>query len=671
MELTFAERAAKDAAAARDAGLAVGRRKREGIVHTPAELARLVAIAADWLLREALGMPQGLASDRLAIIDPACGPGAFLAAALAVKAGQGGAPCAVLGVDHDAQAIATARVVLSQAFADAHWPCALQQRDTLRELRPPEIAALAPVICVLGNPPWVGSAQEPPEPWIDALLEDFRRDADGEPLGERKIGVLSDAYVRFVRWACEVARSAKQGAVVALVTNGSYLDGPVHRGVRAALLRYFDALHILDLGGNALVARNGERDGNVFGVRTSVAVLLAVRGPLPDERKLAPVRYLRLVGSPEHKLDRLSSLSMDDAAWRTLELDARYQRFVPTLAAHADYASWPSLADLMPFHREGVQTNRDEALVDTDRERLLERLHAFAAGDESPRLGSLLRPLAHYAPERAREALREVVVLDPDGTRGLLVRAIAYRPFDNRFFCPVPSLCHRPRPALLAAIDRSAFSLVTVRKERGDTAWAHFGASGAVTDNCWLSTRSSCRARAFPTHDPLGRENIDQTHGARFAERVGRVLCSVELAHYVLAVLASPTYRARHDSALRIDYPRIPPPVNAAEFEALRAKGERLAALFCSPIECVSERASHDGTYDQVSFDARSGEVSLNHEVITVLPDGARELRIGQHRPLQTFLRARAVLPLDVPTLRALCERLRALSELFGADCEE
>jgi len=397
-----------------------------------------------------------------------------------------------------------------------------------------------------------------------------------------------------------------------------------------------------------------------------VAVLLAVRGPVRDARTVAPVRYLRLFGAPDHKLEQVSTLAMDDARWRTLDLDTRYQRFVPTPASHADYASWPSLADLMPFHREGVQTNRDDVLVDTDRERLLGRLRAFANGDDSPALGSLLRPLAHYEPKRARDALRAVLLLDPDGTRGLLVRPIAYRPFDNRFFSPVAALCHRPRPALLAAIDGSPFALVTVRKERGETPWAHFGAACHVIDNCLLSTRSSCRARAFPTHDALGRENIDQAKAEPFAERIGRRLRSVELAHYVLAVLSSPTYRARNDMALRIDYPRIPPPTDLAEFDSLRKKGERLAALYCAPIGGAAEHASGDATYDQAVFDAKSGEVRIDGEVIAVLSAAARELRVGRHRPLQSFLHARAGSPVDVPTLRALCERLNSLAELCG-----
>jgi len=86
IELTAAERAAELAAAQRDAELAPGHRRREGIVHTAPALARSVARLADEALRDALGLAGGLADPALAIVDPACGPGAFLAAVLAVAA---------------------------------------------------------------------------------------------------------------------------------------------------------------------------------------------------------------------------------------------------------------------------------------------------------------------------------------------------------------------------------------------------------------------------------------------------------------------------------------------------------------------------------------------------------------------------------------------------------
>jgi hypothetical protein len=468
----------------------------------------------------------------------------------------------------------------------------------LEEVPPQEVADLAPVVCVIGNPPWVSAAQKRPSPWLDALLEDFRRDADGARLDERKLGVLADAYVRFVRYCCEVARLARTGAVIALVTNGSYLDGPVHRAMRAALRRFFDALYVLDLGGNALLPRSGRRDDNVFGVRPAVAVVLAVLGASRDEETPAPVRYRRIFGSTEHKLEALAHARIADPEWCSLDVDGSYQRFVPTAAMRDEYASWPSLPELMPFHREGVQTNRDAVVVDADKERLIERLRAFAAGDNLPELSAAEQALPHYDPERARLAVREMLKRDPDGSRGLLVRSLAYRPHDLRWFAPIAPLCHRPRKDLLAAIDRSIFALVTVRKDRGDQPWAHFTAATSAVDNCLLSTRSSCRARAFPTHDPEGRENLSQAAATALAERVGRPVDSTETCHYALAVLASPAYRARYDHALRIDYPRIPWPRDRVHFDRSSLAGRQLVPLLSGP------RLSESGARGLAQVDA-------------------------------------------------------------------
>jgi predicted helicase len=77
---------AAELAAERDAALAdaTEQRRAAGIVHTPASLARAVVRVGDELVREQLGLEQGLCDPSLLLIDPACGPGAFLAAALAL-----------------------------------------------------------------------------------------------------------------------------------------------------------------------------------------------------------------------------------------------------------------------------------------------------------------------------------------------------------------------------------------------------------------------------------------------------------------------------------------------------------------------------------------------------------------------------------------------------------
>jgi hypothetical protein len=641
MQRTPAEEAAARAAAARDRALSAEQKKRGGVVHTPPELARFVARAADALLREELGLPGGLADPELAVIDPACGPGAFLAAAAAVvreraRVAAGSLPV-LHGFDRDPEAIAAAAALVPELARDG-VRCALTQRDTLREARPAHVAELAPALCVLGNPPWVGGAHEALEPWFAALAESMRHDAYGAPIDERKVGVLADTYVRFARWALEVARCARRGAVIALVTNGSYLDGPVHRGLRGLLLRELDALHVIDLGGNALLARDRagaqQRDDNVFGVRPSVAIALGVRrGARDADAPPARVRYARLFGSRAGKLAQLGDAELDSLPFAPLAPEPQYVRFVPTRAADRAYASWPSLAEAMPFHREGVQTNRDGFAIEVRRADLIERLRAFAGGAEPGEIALATRPMAHYDPEKARGVLRDAFARDPSAET--FIRPIAYRPFDTRWFVALAPICHRPRPELLRAIDAGGLALLSTRKDRGSAPWAHFGAARDVPDNCYLSTRSSCRTRAFPRLTPDGRDNLGEAVARGVAERIGHAIDARAFIAYALAVLANADYRAQHDEWLRIDYPRIPWPRDAAQFERLRAAGERLIALFCDPLTVPHEPAS------------------------AVDRERSYALRIGHHTPYAELLREAST----TGTIGALDPRLAAMQD--------
>lgn len=578
-ELTALERKVRDAAVSRDDALdgEHALRRTRGIVHTPPELARAVAAMVDTRLR-AVGV-GGMGDPRVTLIDPACGPGAFVAAAHALV-DTPGRPRTV-AIDIDPRALSQLRAALVETAEGADG-VELIEADTLRDAALLErLSGLAcPVI--LGNPPWATAAARRLEQPMRGLLEDYRRDSEGEPLAERKVGALSDTYVAFIRWASEVAARADGPAAVGLVTNSSFLEGPVHRGMRAALLRSFDGIDVVDLGGNAMLGRpaGGSRDDNVFGVRPGVAITVAWRAGAGAVR--ARLGYTRLRGTTAEKLRSLCA--GNGAALPMTDLEARGTacRFVPTPRVDARYASWPSLAEVMPFHREGVQTNRDGVTVATERGTLLARLRAFAEGDDRGELAKAQRALGHYDPEAARRAVATALDGDPDGRLGQSVRPLAYRPFDDRFFCPVTPLCHRPRALLSAALERSAFALVTVRKDRGDVPWCHIGVVHGDVDSSYLSARSSCRTRGLPLRDAAGEDNMDGQFITRLSEWAGRALTVTDAAHYLLGVLCSPGYQRAFDGPLRRDYPRIPWPTSPQTLEAFVAGGtalERAAAL--------------------------------------------------------------------------------------------
>lgn len=639
MELSPVERAARDAAEARDAGLAgnSATRRARGIVHTPPALARSVARLADARLR-ALGVAGGLGDAVVDVIDPACGPGAFLAAATALAAQAGGGGARLHGLDVDADAIERAAEVLRAPADAAGLRLSLRQADTLRD--PDVLGRFSGLRCpvVIGNPPWATAASRVPAPHMAALLSDLRFDVDGVPLGERKVGALSDTYVAFLRWSVEVATRAEGPSLVALVTNNSFLDGPVHRGLRALLCRSFSQVDVLDLGGNAMLARRGARDGNVFGVRTGVSVTLASR-MVGGADGAARLRHARLHGDAASKLEALATLSDEALHWRALPLRGPALLMRPTSALPRAYRDWPSLSEAMPFHREGVQTNRDAVAVAPDAQALLSRLRAFAAGERGGVLAAASRPLSHYDPARARAAVGEVLVADPDGRLGRSVLPIAYRPFDTRCFAPVPPLCHRPRRALLAAMAASELALVTVRKDRGDVPWGHVGVVSTVPDSSYLSARSSCRTRAFPLRDPAGKDNVDPGVLSRVSERVGRVVGARELLLYALGALSDADYQRRFDEALHLDYPRLPWPEGAAAFDARVCIGEALRAAACGPVPPLA--LSTPGAGGAVALDVSTGELRIGTQTVARLPPGLVDLRVGHIRVCEALVRAR------------------------------
>lgn len=648
MELTVAEARALTAARTRDAGLTAAARKRDGVVHTPPELARFIARAVDTLLQRELGIAAGLADRSVSVIDPACGPGTFFAAVQAVAGHRAQRPRALLGLDRDTNGW---RELLASNEHERQnenrpWPIALRCTDTLETDPETLCSEISSIVAVLGNPPWIGSAQPAPAPWLKRAIEELRRDEQGERLVEKKLGVLSDAYVRFLAWSVAVARNAADGAVLGLVTNSSYLDGPVHRGLRAVLRRTFDALYVIDLGGGALVAREGPADANVFGVRTPAAVLIGVRASRSVARApeaasaLAPVRYARVQGDGASKLEQLARLSLDDLAPQRLACEGPSHRFTPGRAAPPEYLAWPSLGELMPFHREGVQTNRDAAVIDASTECLVERLRAFAAGESRPELEAAERALAHYDPQRAREAVMRALAAEAasDGNHASWLLKIAYRPLDTRWFAALTPLCHRPRPDLLLAMQASlragGFALVTARKDRGDVPWRHIAAVVDAVDNSFLSTRSSCRARAVPTHAPDGSANLDLGLAAALFDRAGRVLSVHEVACYALARLSAPDYQATHGAWLRTDYPRVPLPRDAQELALALASGQRLRALWCEP------DVELDGMGDD---DVRADALMVGHQrVVERWQRGQRAEQRAHESFAARFARARA-----------------------------
>ena len=594
MELTAVERAAQAAAVARDAGLSRERRRREGIVHTAPELARFAARAADDLLRVELGEPAGLASERVSLVDPACGPGAFLAAALSVAKGRGSAPRAVLALDRDPVALAAAEEALRPELTEEGWSCAFEARDTLTEIDPEGIAQRAPIAVVLGNPPWIGSAQARSAPRSTVCSRTSAAIGDGRA-AERAQDRCACRRLRALRprrLRDRLPRARRRGDRAGHERLVPRRPGaPRHARRAAALLRR--ALRARPRRQRAPRARTRGRARRQRLRRTPVGLRAGrVEEGGADAGQLASVRYQRVVGTLEQKIERIAAARIGDADFKLLTVAGAQQRFVPSAAPRADYASWPSLADAMPFHQEGVQTNRDAAVIDGDREALLRRLRAFAAGERrrsSRRSGRRSRT----TDRRSRGLrLRARSRCDPDGTRGELLQRIAYRPFDLRWFAtvrsglpsPAPAAARRDGPLRLRAGHRPQGSrqrtLARLRREPARDrqllpVLAQLVPRARVPD---------ARLRKVARTWPRRRASIRRAESAAERSRAREFAC------LRARVLGEPHYRTEHDAKRSAStHPQDPAAGRRAALRApaLRA-GEQLVELYCAPDEIAA-----------------------------------------------------------------------------------
>jgi predicted helicase len=117
----------------------------------------------------------------------------------------------------------------------------------------------SPIFVIIGNPPYnVGQLDENDNnknrryPSIETRVA-ATYGADSEA---SSISKLNDPYVKAIRWASD--RIGTQG-LVALVNNDSFIDQIAFDGMRRHLAADFDAIYVLDLGGN--VRKNPDLPG--------------------------------------------------------------------------------------------------------------------------------------------------------------------------------------------------------------------------------------------------------------------------------------------------------------------------------------------------------------------------------------------------------------------------
>jgi hypothetical protein len=604
-------------------------RKDLGVWYTPWEIVDYMVARVDSVLREELGLADGLADKRVYVLDPCCGTGAYLVSVLKRIAQtlreKGGDALLAQDLKEAAMHRVFGFELLPAPFVVAHLQLGLllQQfgapfsekgkkeragvylTNSLTGWEPPkkpkrlpfveleeerdaadEVKREKPILVILGNPPYnsfagIARVEEERE-----LSEAYRTTKKAPaPQGQG----LNDLYVRFFRMAERRIVEKTGEGVVCFISNYSWLDGLSFTGMRERYLEAFDRIWVDNLNGDKYktgkLTPKGDPDPSVFstefnreGIQVGTAVSLLVRKR--HSRLQEKVRFRNLWG--KDKRAELLAGSGHDGKSLYQELEPVLELGLPFAPAQVaiDYLSWPLLPGLFPVSFPGVKTSRDDVVVDIDKDRLIRRMEQYFDPAVSHEEMRTIAPTAMADASRFQaEPTRNYLL--KRGFKRQNVVPYCYRPFDFRwlYWEPETKLLDEKRSQSIPQMFESNLWLTATQQNRKDfdppiatrrLSSLHLIERGANLFPMYLMSD----ATLLQKHDL--EPNISAP-GVAYLDHVrGR---PPDAFHHVVAILHSLRYREENSSALRQDWPRMPMPASSETLKGSAALGGEIVAL--------------------------------------------------------------------------------------------
>ena len=707
-------------------------RERRGVYYTPEPVVGYIVRSLHGLLKKEFGKGDGLASDGVTLLDPAAGTMTFVARAaqqavaeFEAKYGSGGREdfirrhilrnfyalelmMAPYAVGHLKMSFFLEE--LGHRLADdERVPFYLTNTLDMTELeqsRLPGLSALAeesrlagevkkkaPILLILGNPPYSGHSSNRGK-WIRDLIEEYKQ-VDGKPLGEKNPKWLQNDYVKFFRFAQWKIEQAGRG-VVGMITDHSYLDNPTFRGMRRSLMGSFDDIYILDLHGNARkreTCPDGSPDKNVFDILQGVAIAFLVKrgnsdmdGQDEQNGRKALVHHAERYGTRQSKYAWLDAHDRGSTQWRELNPASPFYLFVPRdEALQAQYRRFISVPEAFPVNSVGIVTARDRLTIHWSDEDVWTTVRVFSGMEPE---------LARQGWQLGKDAQDWKVTMAQKDLRGSgptleRVVPILYRPFDVRhtyysgrsqgFIC-------RPRSEVMRhMLAGENLALMMPKRVEHVGTWQHAFVTVAISEHVAVSLKTidyhfplylyptADRGDLFADHGSTEREpNLNPKLVAALSEAHGRAPSPEEIFHYVYAVLYAPTYRRKYAEFLRIDFPRVPFTTNRELFAKLANLGARLAGLHLlkSP-ELDPPTCRFEGQGDAkvaktkaqgFGYDPDEQRLYVNRtQYFGPLPREIYEFRIGAYQVCQKWLKDRKERRLGLDDIRTYCRMVTGI----------
>ncbi|MDR1738214.1 MAG: N-6 DNA methylase [Candidatus Symbiothrix sp.] len=625
-------------------------RREGGVYYTPKEVADFIARSINEILKEDFKFVKGYNSEKVKVLDFACGTGTFLQSVFEQMLPQ--------KMD-DLQKITTKKKIINDIYGfellvtpyiiahtflsiflknkginlERHENLAIYLTNTL-DISQHTISGLLPalkrenteamkvkdcenILAIVGNPPYfIGKSKEKVSV-IDSELKKYK-----EALNEKNIQPLNDSYIKFIRFAEWKINNNKSG-VIGIITNNSFLDGPIHRQMRKHLYETFDEIYILNLHGNA---RKGEPDKNIFDIMVGVQISIFVKLPKPAKEK--KVFYFSTLENGllkrSEKLSFLESNTYKKIKWEKLKpAETPYYWFVDKdLSSQKEYKKFWKLTNVFKEYSSGTTTAKDVQYISYKK----------------------------FKTENNKN--------------------IAYRPFDNRFIDYDVKNIQRARYETMQHFikgDNIGLCLTngTFNKKQFNYAF--------ISKNISEGSFFGFRSYLFPLYFYNGVEHKDmlplewEGEGMKFANFTDNFVKTYldklsfqpepeEVLAYIYAILHSPVYREKYIEFLKTDFPAVPMTTDETVFRKYAALGQKLVDLHLLDFPSFQNLESLSNDI-RVSFDFEGEFVPVKTETAanrlfittsdgkTITIDGVTEaiynFEIGSYKPIDKWLKYR------------------------------
>jgi predicted helicase len=515
-----------------------------------------------------------------------------------------------------------------------------------------------PVMVVLGNPPYNISTQNKND-WIDNLLSGYKKEpGTDDKLKEQKLN-LDDDYVKFIRYGQWFVEKNETG-ILAYINNHSFLDNPTFRGMRYNLLNTFDKLYILDLHGNVRKRETGEdggKDENVFDIQQGVSINIFIKTGAKETGASAEVFHYDLYGIRKAKYQYLLANTLSTVPWEKIKPEFPYYFFVKKdFGKKAEYENGFGVQDLFPVCNSGVKTDRDSLFIDIDRDILENRIKSLLSGAMSNDFIERFN-VKDSGSYKLTAAVRNKAFSKEN------IQKIMYRPFDFRYLYYQPSLTSRPAYNVMRHfIAGRNTGLVAARQFGGKKHFIAFITKTLIE----ISSQPFAPYTVFPLYlypdsgdldrtaqrrpnlNPSIVEEIAVKTGLSFTAEKGddeKTFAPIDILDYIYAVLYSNNYRTKYQEFLKIDFPRVPYPKNAEQFQKLASIGSLLRNLHLlenvTPIMDIADFPVV-GTNEVETVNYKAGNVYINKQQYfeNITPE-VWEYYIGGYQPTEKWLKDR------------------------------